>query len=46
MYTVKRYDWATGEWNYFNTYSTYSEASEACEMLSRRFGGNFKIFEE
>ena len=45
MYTVKRYDIVSGEWHYFNTFATYSEAAEARDMLTRRFGGKFEIFE-
>ena len=45
MYIVKRWDWVSGNWNYFNTYRTYTEAAEARDLLTRRFGGNFKIFE-
>ena len=44
MYTIKRFDIISGEWNYMNTYETYDEAYKALEELTRRYKGKFKIF--
>ncbi len=45
MYILKRWDWVSCEWHYFNTYRTYRAAAEAREEERRRYGGMFEIFE-
>ena len=44
MYTVKRFNILTFEWDYMNMYNSYSEAQEAREWMEKRYGGTFEIF--
>ena len=45
-YIVKKFDALRMRYNYFNTFYNYKDAAEARDELQKRFGGQFKIFEE